>query len=120
MDSPLFHITEHIVPCQHIREYARATASADSPLDLVIKQYTPRDNLNPQKGDTTIIATHGSGLPKVPNLIFRWLELSNTGHWYYRNCMSLYGKRSTCVHDNKTFAFGLSGLRMQATKEPVE
>jgi hypothetical protein len=33
-------------------------------LQLAIKQYTPLDNLNPKAGDITIIATHGSGLPK--------------------------------------------------------
>lgn len=64
MDSSPFTIVEHVIPAQHIREYARATASSDSPLDLVVKQYTPRDNYDPQAGNITIIATHGSGLPK--------------------------------------------------------
>jgi hypothetical protein len=61
----IFRVVEHVVPCQHIREYARAAVSESGPLDLVIKQYIPCDNLDPQPGDVTIIATHGSGLPKV-------------------------------------------------------
>jgi hypothetical protein len=64
MDSSPFQIAEHIVPCQHIREYARATAKAEDTLELVVKQYTPLDNLTPQPGDLTIIAAHGSGFPK--------------------------------------------------------
>jgi hypothetical protein len=65
MDTSLFKIEEHILPCQHIREYARATAREEGVLELVIKQYTPLSNPNPQPGDVTVIATHGSGLPKV-------------------------------------------------------
>ncbi|KAF1984194.1 alpha/beta-hydrolase [Aulographum hederae CBS 113979] len=62
-ESP-FQVIEHVVPGQHIREYARATATIDGPLDLVVKQYIPLDNPRPQWGDLTIIAAHGSGLPK--------------------------------------------------------
>ena len=61
-----FIITEHFVDCQHVREYPRATATENcNPLKLAVKQYAPLDNLKPQPGDITIIATHGSGLPKV-------------------------------------------------------
>ncbi|KAK3624903.1 hypothetical protein LTR56_020717 [Elasticomyces elasticus] len=65
MSSSFFNVTEHVVPCSHIREYPRATASGhDDPLELCVKQYSPVNNPNPQPGDVTIIATHGSGLPK--------------------------------------------------------
>ena len=61
-----FVITEHFIDSQHVREYARATATThDDILKLAVKQYVPVDNLTPQPGDVTIIATHGSGLPKV-------------------------------------------------------
>lgn len=64
MDFP-FHIKEHTLECQHVREYPRATAnSQDDELYLAIKQYTPKDNPNPQPGDVTIIATHANGFPK--------------------------------------------------------
>lgn len=63
-----FKITEHVIDGQYIREYPRATASPDSPLKLCIKQYTPIDNKNPQPGDLTIVATHGTGIPKVSAL----------------------------------------------------
>ncbi|KAJ5322670.1 hypothetical protein N7452_010959 [Penicillium brevicompactum] len=59
-----FQISEHVIDGQYIREYPRATAAADSPLKLCIKQYTPIDNPNPQPGDVTIVATHGTGFPK--------------------------------------------------------
>jgi hypothetical protein len=63
--SALFHITEHVIDGQYIREYPRATATPDASLKLCIKQYTPLDNPNPKPGDVTIIATHGTGFPKV-------------------------------------------------------
>lgn len=63
--SALFHITEHVIDGKFIREYPRATATPDASLKLCIKQYTPLDNPNPKPGDVTIIATHGTGFPKV-------------------------------------------------------
>ncbi|OJJ82563.1 uncharacterized protein ASPGLDRAFT_67989 [Aspergillus glaucus CBS 516.65] len=36
-----FHIAEHVIDGQYIREYPRATATPDAPLKLCIKQYTP-------------------------------------------------------------------------------
>jgi hypothetical protein len=66
VDSFPFVVKEHVIPTQHIHEYPHATTSErDDILYLVIKQYTPIDNLSPSAGDVTIIATHGSGLPKV-------------------------------------------------------
>ncbi|CAG8899638.1 unnamed protein product [Penicillium egyptiacum] len=63
--SPVkFTVTEHTIDAQYIREYPTATLSQDSPLQLVVKKYTPIDNPNPQPGDVTIIGAHGCGLPK--------------------------------------------------------
>lgn len=63
--SRLFDIKEHIVEGQHIRDYARATAhSQEEVLQLAVKQYTPKDNPNPQPGDITIIASHANGFVK--------------------------------------------------------
>lgn len=60
-----FLITEHVIDCQHIREYPRATRAENGVLKLAVKRYTPRSNPNPQPGDVTIIGAHGSGFPKV-------------------------------------------------------
>lgn len=69
MSSDLFSIREHTVPCQHIREYPRATAhEQESVLHLSVKQYRPWDNLRAEPGDVTIIGAHANGFPKVyPN-----------------------------------------------------
>ncbi|KAI8952924.1 Alpha/beta hydrolase family-domain-containing protein [Xylaria longipes] len=65
MSSFPFHIKEHVVPGQHIREWARATAnSQDDVLNIHVKQYTPKDNPSPQPGDVTILAAHANGFPK--------------------------------------------------------
>jgi hypothetical protein len=66
MSSSVFEIREHIVECQHIREYARATAnSQEDVLHLAVKQYIPLDNPIPSEGDLTIIGTHANGFPKA-------------------------------------------------------
>ena len=66
MQSSLFEIKEHTLECQHIREYARATAtSQEDVLHLAIKQYIPLDNSQPKEGDITIIGAHANGFPKV-------------------------------------------------------
>lgn len=63
--STVFEIREHIIPCTYIREYPRGTATEQEDiLQLAIKQYIPLENPNPSSGDITIVATHGSGLPK--------------------------------------------------------
>lgn len=65
MSSP-FVLTEHLVDSQHVREYPRAIATEHgNALKLAVKQYVPLDNPKPQPGDVTIVATHGSGFPKV-------------------------------------------------------
>ena len=61
-----FQIIEHVIPCQHIRDYHHATkASQDVVLSLAVKQYIPLSNLSPREGDVTVIAAGGSGIPKV-------------------------------------------------------
>jgi hypothetical protein len=64
MSSPNFTVTEHVILCQHIREYPRALKK-DAPLKQVVKQYTPLNNRPPESGSITIIATHANGIPKV-------------------------------------------------------
>lgn len=61
-----FKTISHTIPASHIREYARATSPVDASLLLSVKQYIPLDNLTPEWGDATLIATHGSGMSKVP------------------------------------------------------
>ena len=64
--SSAFEIKEHVIDAQHIREYPRATAdSQEEVLKLAVKQYTPKNNPNPQPGDLTLIATHANGFVKV-------------------------------------------------------
>ncbi|KAI9783834.1 MAG: hypothetical protein M1839_003170 [Geoglossum umbratile] len=61
----MFLVKEHIVPCQHIREYPQATAhKQEDILHLAVKQYIPLDNQSPSPGDVTIIAAHANGFPK--------------------------------------------------------
>ncbi len=68
MSSTIFHVKEHVIPTSHIREFARATSlSQDEELVQHVKQYTPKDNPNPHKGDITIIGAHANGFPKVSN-----------------------------------------------------
>ncbi|KAI5464623.1 Alpha/beta hydrolase family-domain-containing protein [Mariannaea sp. PMI_226] len=63
--SSIFHIREHIIDAAHVREYHRATSqSQDQILRLHVKQYIPKDNPNPKKGDVTIIGGHANGFPK--------------------------------------------------------
>jgi hypothetical protein len=78
MAESRYIITEHKVPCQHIREYPHATAgSHDEALQLVVKQYTPVANPCPRSGDLTIIATHANAMPKE---VYEplWEELSSS------------------------------------------
>lgn len=65
MTSSFFSITEHTIPCQHIREYPSAVKDDHTALQLAIKEYRPLNNLDAEPGSVTIIATHGLGFPKV-------------------------------------------------------
>ncbi|KAI9698917.1 MAG: hypothetical protein M1836_003106 [Candelina mexicana] len=65
MSSPVFIISEHIIPCEHIREYPRATSERqEDVLRLAVKQYTPLNNQHPKAGDVTIVGAHANGFPK--------------------------------------------------------
>jgi pimeloyl-ACP methyl ester carboxylesterase len=65
MSSSLFRVTEHVIPCSHLRQYPHATIDhEDQELHLAVKQYTPLDNPNPQPGDITILGAHANGFPK--------------------------------------------------------
>lgn len=65
MSASNFALTRHTVPGQHIRHYARGTAtSQEAVLQLAVNQYTPKDAGQPQPGDVTILACHASGFPK--------------------------------------------------------
>ncbi|OGM43363.1 hypothetical protein ABOM_008723 [Aspergillus bombycis] len=64
MSNSPFIVTEHLIDAQYIREYPRATTTQDAPLKLSVKKYTPIDNQNPNPGDITLIAVHGTGFPK--------------------------------------------------------
>ncbi|KAH6970330.1 Alpha/beta hydrolase family-domain-containing protein [Fusarium avenaceum] len=61
----VFEIKEHVVEASYIREYARATShSQEEKLWLHVKEYIPKDNPYPRKGDVTIIGSHANGFPK--------------------------------------------------------
>ena len=61
-----FIVKEHVVEAQHIREFPRATAnSQEEVLYLAVKQYTPKNNPDPQPGDVTILGAHANGFAKV-------------------------------------------------------
>ncbi|KAI1402673.1 putative toxin biosynthesis protein [Hypoxylon fuscum] len=60
-----FHVKEHVIPSQHIREWPGATAnSQEDVLYVCIKQYIPIDNPTPEPGDITVIGAHANGFPK--------------------------------------------------------
>ena len=60
-----FSTTEHIIPCQYLREYPHGTKSENAPLRLAIKEYRPHDDkVRSAAGSVTVIATHGNGFPK--------------------------------------------------------
>ena len=64
--SSIFNIQDHVIPASHMREYARATCDAQhAKLLLHVREYIPKDNPVPQKGDITIIGGHANGFPKV-------------------------------------------------------
>ena len=69
--ASVFEIREHVIEASHIREYARATSQKQEEiLQMVVKQYTPKDNTDPSPGDVTIIGAHANGFPKVGFLYF--------------------------------------------------
>lgn len=98
--SSVFDIKEHVIPGEYVREYARATAeSQNDSLVIHVKQYTPKGNGAPRKGDLSIIGAHANGFPKVRSspvahgatqLIANTLRFPLTE--IHRSCMSRYGK----------------------------
>ena len=69
-----FHTIEHVIPCQHIRDYPHGTRNnQEDILRLAIKQYVPLSNLSPQAGDATIIVAGASGMPKVLSQHLLWI-----------------------------------------------
>ena len=65
MSSVNFNIQTHVVPCQYIREYPRATANdQEETLHLHVKQYVPKDEFQ-IPGAVTVVAAHANGFPKV-------------------------------------------------------
>ncbi|GAP82435.2 putative toxin biosynthesis protein [Rosellinia necatrix] len=66
MSSFPFHVKEHVVPGQHIREWARGTARRqEDVVRLHVKQYIPKDNPAPGRpGDVTVVGAHANGFPK--------------------------------------------------------
>ena len=60
-----FHITQHVIPCQHIRQSPNATRDQkDVALKLAIKQYVPKRKTEPGTDAVTIIGAHGNGFVK--------------------------------------------------------
>ena len=65
MSSSCFSVSEHVLPCQYIREYPGATLhNQEDTLKVHIKQYTPKDSSASQPGAVTIIGAHANGFPK--------------------------------------------------------
>ena len=64
MSSQFFKVFDHIIPCQHVREYPNATRN-ERPLQLAVKQYVPLQNAELRENAITIIAAHANGFPKV-------------------------------------------------------
>lgn len=67
MSSPSpWRTIEHIIPCQHIREYPAATTGTQNDvLHLAVKQYLPTNNPKPRAEDITIVIAPGGGFGKV-------------------------------------------------------
>lgn len=80
----MFTVVEHVIPCQFVREYPRATANGQNTgLSLAIKQYTPTKIPDASFPRITIIGAHGNGFPKVssnfPHLYTRPQLMRQTG-----------------------------------------
>ncbi|CZT20709.1 related to host-specific AK-toxin Akt2 [Ramularia collo-cygni] len=64
-NSSCFHIKTHITRTQHSRSrYAGTSPNQENNLKLCVKQYTPKNNPNPQDGDVTIIGAVADSYPK--------------------------------------------------------
>lgn len=67
MDSSVFRVIEHTIPCSYIRDYPNATQGQKDnvQLQLSIKQYLPVDPVGPDdRTAVTLISAHAIALPK--------------------------------------------------------
>ncbi|KAI4198245.1 MAG: hypothetical protein LQ350_005407 [Teloschistes chrysophthalmus] len=56
---------EHVIPASHIRGYSRGTKdNGTAHLQLAVKQYIPKDQMEPSPNAITIIMAHGVGSSK--------------------------------------------------------
>lgn len=60
-----FDVTEHVIPCQHIRGYTQAAREPLALLRLAVKQYVPKHLVDSSQPSVTIIAAHANGIVKV-------------------------------------------------------
>ncbi|KAJ5665947.1 uncharacterized protein N7477_008395 [Penicillium maclennaniae] len=126
MSSP-FRIVNHVVECQHIREYPGATANEqEEPLKLAVKQYIPLNNPSPQPGDVTILAAHANGFPKVCSSEFETnpfdrihpvVTVSFIINFWNRNYTNLFGGKSMLGPKKLDSAFEASGWPTSPGKE---
>ena len=97
MSSTLFEVVEHSIPCQHIREYPRATKSRqEEVLHLSINQYKPLKTANSCEDGVTIIAAHANGIPKVRRLQNVYVALGNGSFGSYTEIYSNRKPTSRC------------------------
>ncbi|KAK5169117.1 uncharacterized protein LTR77_006426 [Saxophila tyrrhenica] len=60
----LFQIKSHQTQASHLRSYRKSSRNENKPFTLDVKQYIPRNNLNPGEDDVTVVAAGGIGFPK--------------------------------------------------------
>jgi hypothetical protein len=83
-----FDVIQHRVPCQHIRQYIRATShSEEDELFLAVKQYVPRNKATSNTRGTgiTIIGSHANGAPKelyepLWDYLYEYMQESGNTH----------------------------------------
>ncbi|KAK1817849.1 hypothetical protein LTR12_007720 [Friedmanniomyces endolithicus] len=65
MSTANFILKTHVLPGQHVREFAGATRHSEEDILLLdVNQYIPLSNLSPREGDITVLAAHSTGFPK--------------------------------------------------------
>lgn len=60
----LFQVRKHHTQASHLQTYRGSARNEEQPFTLDVNQYIPRNNLNPEAGDVTIISACGVGFPK--------------------------------------------------------
>lgn len=110
MSSAIFNVVEHVIGASHMREYPCATAnSQDEKLLLHVKQYVPRDNASPRRGDLTVIGAHANGFPKVRVGTTLGEAAADDALGPTRSSMSRCGMTFTTRQNTAACAFGPSG-----------